>query len=231
VGVRNYLGVLTSVNCSATVARHIAEAAERSGLLDDYPEIDGVVPITHASGCGMAGSGEGFEILRRTLWGTAANPNFGGVLLVGLGCEVVQIGRLKSDYGVADDATFQSFTIQETGGTRRAIEAGLARLKAMLPIVGAARRESAPGVRAQPRPAVRRLGRLVGRHLQPGAGGRLRPAGGPRRHGDPLGDAGDLRRRAPVDRPRHLERRRRQAARAARLVGGLHGPQRRRDGQ
>jgi altronate hydrolase len=144
VGVRNYLGVLTSVNCSATVARHIAEAAEKSGVLDDYPDIDGVVPITHASGCGMAGSGEGFEILRRTLWGTAANPNFGGVLLVGLGCEVLQIGRLKSDYGLADGGTFQSFTIQETGGTRRAIEEGLARLKAMLPIVGAARRESAP---------------------------------------------------------------------------------------
>jgi altronate hydrolase len=144
VGVRNYLGVLTSVNCSATVARHIAEAAERSGMLDDYPEIDGVVPITHASGCGMAGSGEGFDILRRTLWGTAANPNFGGVLLVGLGCEVLQIGRLKADYGLADDATFQSFTIQDTGGTRRAIEEGLARLQAMLPGVGAARRAPTP---------------------------------------------------------------------------------------
>ncbi len=144
VGVRNYLGVLTSVNCSATVARHIAEAAERSGMLDDYPDIDGVVPITHASGCGMAGSGEGFDILRRTLWGTAANPNFGGVLLVGLGCEVVQIGRLKSDYDLSDDATFQSFTIQETGGTRRAIDEGLARLQAMLPLVGAARRQSTP---------------------------------------------------------------------------------------
>ena len=78
VGVRNYVGVLTSVNCSATVARHIAEAAERKGLLADHPYIDGVVPITHTSGCGMAGSGEGYEVLRRTLWGTAANPNFGG---------------------------------------------------------------------------------------------------------------------------------------------------------
>ena len=144
VGVRNYLGVLTSVNCSATVARRIAEAAERSGLLDDYPGIDGVAPITHASGCGMAGSGEGFDILRRTLWGTAANPNFGGVLLVGLGCEVLQIGRLKADYGLTDDATFQSFTIQDTGGTRRAIEEGLARLTAMLPRVGAARRAPTP---------------------------------------------------------------------------------------
>jgi altronate hydrolase len=144
VGVRNYLGVLTSVNCSATVARHIAEAAERKGLLDGYRDIDGVVPITHASGCGMAGSGEGFDVLRRTLWGTAANPNFGGVLLVGLGCEVVQIGRLKSDYGLAESDAFQSFTIQESGGTRRAIEEGLERLAAMLPRVGAVRRTRTP---------------------------------------------------------------------------------------
>jgi altronate hydrolase len=142
VGVRNYIGVLTSVNCSATVARHIAEAAERKGLLDLYPDIDGIVPITHASGCGMAGSGEGFDVLRRTLWGTAANPNFGGVLLVGLGCEVLQIGRLKSDYGLEEGEGFQSFTIQETGGTRRAIEEGLSRLADMLPRVGAARRST-----------------------------------------------------------------------------------------
>ncbi len=144
VGVRNYIGVLTSVNCSATVARHIAEAAEKSGLLDAYPDVDGVVPITHASGCGMASSGEGFDILRRTLWGTAANPNFGGVLLVGLGCEVIQISRLKADYGIVEGEEFQSFTIQETGGTRRAIEEGLERLRQILPRVGAARRTTAP---------------------------------------------------------------------------------------
>ena len=144
VGVRNYIAVLTSVNCSATVARHIAEAAERKGLLDAYPDITGIVPITHASGCGMAGSGEGFDVLRRTLWGTAANPNFGGVLLVGLGCEVLQIGRLKADYGLEEGEGFQSFTIQETGGTRRAIEEGLSRLSDMLPRVGAARRTTVP---------------------------------------------------------------------------------------
>jgi altronate hydrolase len=143
-GVRNYVGVLTSVNCSATVARHIAEAAEKSGLLDRFPNVDGIVPITHASGCGMAGSGEGFDILKRTLWGTAANPNFGGVLLVGLGCEVLQIGRLKADYGLTDGATFQAFTIQDSGGTRRAIEEGLKRLEEMLPGVDAVRRTTIP---------------------------------------------------------------------------------------
>ncbi len=143
-GVRNYIGVLTSVNCSATVARHIAEAAERSGLLDAYPNVDGIVPITHVSGCGMDMAGEGYDILRRTLWGTAANPNFGAVLLVGLGCEAVQIAKFKSDYGMRDGGLFQSFTIQEIGGTRRAIEQGLEHLKAMLPVVNANTRSEVP---------------------------------------------------------------------------------------
>ena len=143
VGTRNYIGVLTSVNCSATVARHIAEAAERGGLLNGFDNVDGIVPITHVSGCGMAGSGEGFEILRRTLWGTAANANFGAILLVGLGCEVLQIDRLKKDYGLKESAAFQSFTIQDTGGTRRSIEEGLARLNVLLPQVNAIARSEA----------------------------------------------------------------------------------------
>lgn len=144
VGVRNYVGVLTSVNCSATVARLIADKANASGLLDRYPSVDGVVPITHTSGCGMAASGEGYDLLRRTLWGTAANPNFGAILLVGLGCEVIQTGRLAADYGLAGQPDFKSFTIQDVGGTRRAVEAGLVALESLLEVAGAARREPAP---------------------------------------------------------------------------------------
>jgi altronate hydrolase len=143
-GVRNYIGVLTSVNCSATVARHIAAAAEKSGLLDGFENIDGIVPITHASGCGMAGSGEGFDILRRTLWGTAANPNFGAILLVGLGCEVLQIDRLSDEHGLTDGRTLHAFTIQETGGTRRAIAEGLERLRSLIPELSAMRRQPIP---------------------------------------------------------------------------------------
>ena len=144
VGVRNYVGVLTSVNCSATVARLIAQEAERSGLLDDYPNVDGVVPITHTSGCGMASSGEGFDLLRRTLWGTAANPNFGAVMLVGLGCEVIQTGKFAQDFGLAGRETFQAFTIQDVGGTRRAVEQGLERLRELLPLANRARRTATP---------------------------------------------------------------------------------------
>ncbi|MCT8991691.1 altronate dehydratase family protein [Chelativorans sp. SCAU2101] len=144
VGTRNYIGILTSVNCSASVARFIAEAANRSGLLDDYPEIDGVVAFTHGTGCGMAASGEGFDLLKRTQWGYAANPNLGGVLVVGLGCEVFQIARFKELYGIEESDTFRTMTIQETGGTRRTIEAGLERLKEMLGAVAAAKRETVP---------------------------------------------------------------------------------------
>ena len=144
VATRNYIGVLTSVNCSATVARHIAQAAERSGLLGEFPGVDGIVPITHHSGCGMMGNGEGYDLLTRTLWGTAANPNFAGVLLVGLGCEVIQLSRFKEEFGIAESEYFQSFTIQDSGGTKKAIAEGLERLKAMLPMVDRAERSEQP---------------------------------------------------------------------------------------
>ena len=144
IGTRNYVGVLTSVNCSATVARFIAREAERRGLLERYPHVDGVVPITHQSGCGMAGSGEGFDILNRTVWGTAANPNFGGVLMVGLGCEVLQLARIKGARDLADSPRFHSFTIQDAGGTRRAVEEGLERLEDILKLADQDRRSEAP---------------------------------------------------------------------------------------
>lgn len=144
VGTRNYVGILTSVNCSATVAKYIAEAVERSGLLAEFPNVDGVVPLVHGTGCGMAGRGEGFDVIERTQWGYASHPNFAGVLLVGLGCEVFQIGRLKERYRIEEGEHFRSFTIQETGGTRRSIEAGVAAVRDILAVADRARRETVP---------------------------------------------------------------------------------------
>jgi altronate hydrolase len=143
-GTRNYLAILTSVNCSATVARLIAREVERSGMLDDYPNIDGVIALVHGTGCGMAAKGEGFDILKRTQWGYASNPNIAGVVLVGLGCEVFQIGRMKEEYGLSEGDLFQTMTIQATGGTRKTIDAGVAQLAAMAPIADRARRETLP---------------------------------------------------------------------------------------
>src|SRR4051794_33701193 len=121
VGTRNYIGILTSVNCSASVARFMAEGVNRSGLLAEFPNVDGVVSFVHGTGCGMAGSGEGFDMLKRTQWGYASNPNLAGVLLVGLGCEVLQIGRMKGLYNISESDAFQTMTIQETGGSRKPI--------------------------------------------------------------------------------------------------------------
>jgi len=143
VGTRNYLGVLTSVNCSGSVARFIAEAAARPGWLDAWPNIDGVVPIVHGSGCGMAGKGEGYDTLYRTLRGYARNPNFAGILLVGLGCEVMQIPDLIGRGRLRADGNFRHMTIQQSGGTRRAIERGLAVLAEMAAVANQAVRAPA----------------------------------------------------------------------------------------
>ncbi|MEM9027474.1 MAG: altronate dehydratase family protein [Pseudomonadota bacterium] len=144
VGTRNYIGVLTSVNCSASVARFMADEINRSGVLRDYPNVDGAVAFVHGTGCGMAASGEGWDALERTMWGFASHPNLAGVLVVGLGCEVFQIARMKEKYGLEDGPGFQTMTIQDTGGTRKTIESGVARLQDMLPITNAATRETVP---------------------------------------------------------------------------------------
>lgn len=143
VGTRNYLGILTSVNCSGSVARFIAESCERDGWLRDFPNVDGVVPIVHGTGCGMSGKDEGYDTLFRTLQGYARNPNFGGILLVGLGCEVMQIPDLIGAGRMRADGNFRYMTIQQTGGTRKTIEKGVSVLKEMAAKANAVTRQPA----------------------------------------------------------------------------------------
>jgi altronate hydrolase len=141
VATRNFIGVLTTVNCSATVAKRVAAAFENGGL-DDYPNVDGVVALVHGTGCGMATKGEGFDVLQRILWGYLRHPNFAGVILIGLGCEAAQIRFLLEAYGIKATDTFQYMTIQSTGGTRATIEEGVKRVKAMLPKANQVKRET-----------------------------------------------------------------------------------------
>ena len=143
-GTRNYVGILTSVNCSTTVAGFIAKEIERSGILDDYPNIDGIVALKQANGCVIDYRGVIFDTLKKTTWGYATNPNMGGVVMVGLGCEGFQIPRFKEAYGVQESETFRTMTIQEVGGTKKTVEAGVEAVKAMLPIVNNASRETLP---------------------------------------------------------------------------------------
>ena len=141
VATRNYLGVIASVNCSATVCQHLARALSADELAA-FPNVDGVVAISHGSGCGMAGSGEGFEVLRRTLRGYADHPNFAGVIVVGLGCEVNQVAPLVQDLNQRTPGLFATLTIQEQGGTRETIAAGADLLRQMLPLANQATRQT-----------------------------------------------------------------------------------------
>ena len=125
VATRNYIGIITSVNCSATVARLIARQFENR--LDDFPNVDGVVALTHKTGCGMASDGEAIDILRRTTAGYIRHANFHSVLLVGLGCESNQINNLLSAKGLKRSDHLHAYTIQDKGGTRKAVEEGVAR--------------------------------------------------------------------------------------------------------
>jgi altronate hydrolase len=129
VATRNYVGILTTVNCSATVARRIA-AYFTPELLRAYPNVDGVVPITHGTGCGMAEHGEPADLLRRVFAGYATHPNFGGVLLLGLGCETNQIEPLIPLTGRT--SALRTSTIQEEGGTAASIRKGIATVLELL---------------------------------------------------------------------------------------------------
>ena len=143
VGTRNYIGILTSVNCSATAARMIASAFGPEEMAN-YPNVDGVVAFVHGTGCGMAGQGEGFEALQRVMWGYARNPNHGGVLMVGLGCEMNQIDWLLEAYGLKQGPLFKTMNIQDSMGLAKTVETGIAMVREMLPEVNKATREPCP---------------------------------------------------------------------------------------
>ena len=143
VATRNYIGILSTVNCSATVARHVADAFKGNALAD-FPNVDGVVALTHSSGCGMDTAGEGMDILRRTLAGYARHANFAAVLVIGLGCEANQMDALFFTQGMAQGPTLRAMTIQDKGGTAKTIAEGIAIVKEMLPHANEARRETVP---------------------------------------------------------------------------------------
>ena len=143
VGTRNYIAIVTSVNCSATAARRIADAFGPKEL-SEYPNVDGVVAFVHGTGCGMAGDGEGFEALQRVMWGYARHPNHAGVLMVGLGCEMNQIDWLLDAYGLEQGPLFQTMNIQNVTGLGKTIEIGIRKVKEMLPIANLAYREECP---------------------------------------------------------------------------------------
>ncbi len=131
IGTRNYIGLVTSVNCSATVAKAVANYFN-SGGLKGRRNVDGVVALTHGGGCAINTGTEGYRFLTRTLAGYARNPNFAGIVMLGLGCETNQIDQVLAAGGLQEGPMLKSLTIQRTGGTRKTIAATIALVEAML---------------------------------------------------------------------------------------------------
>ena len=231
VGTRNYIGVLTSVNCSATVAGFIAEEVKRSGMLDDYPNIDGIVALKMDNGCVIDYRGAIFDILKRTAWGYATNPNMGGVLMVGLGCEGFQIPRFKEAYNVVENDTFRTMTIQETGGTTKTVAAGVAAIREMLPHVNNVKRETCHASELILALQCGGSDGYSGITANPALGAAVDILVQARRHRHPVRNAGDLWRRASAHPPRREPRGGREARRHHQVVGGLHQPQQHGDEQ
>lgn len=140
VGTRNYIGVLSTVNCSASVCHFIADAANRM-LSDRFDTIDGVVGLSHGAGCCMTIGGEGLEILQRTMAGFAKNPNFGGILVVGLGCEVNLVSNFMEAGKLFEGRLLKNLDIQKLGGTKQTVAKAVELIEQMLPKVASIRRE------------------------------------------------------------------------------------------
>jgi len=140
VGTRNYIAVLSSVNCSATAVHHIVNSISDE-VLRNYPNVDGIAAFTHGTGCGMATQGEGWDNLQRVLAGYLTHPNVGGVLFVGLGCEASQIQSTLSEQSLARGPLLCTMNIQTSGGHKKTVEKGHKLLLSMLPEVNGISRE------------------------------------------------------------------------------------------
>ncbi len=150
VGTRNYIAIISTVNCSASVSRYVARRFDER-LLAGYPNVDGIVAFTHDGGCGIKFGGMKHSMLNRVMGGMAKHPNIGAYLVIGLGCETVSIGHLVSDQrlvqigGTHDERQGPPvFSMQDCGGTAKTIEEGVRRIAEILPIANDVQREPIP---------------------------------------------------------------------------------------
>ncbi len=157
VGTRNYIALVSTVNCSASTCRAVAERF-RGDALRDFPNVDGVFAITHKGGCGMQYGGEDHEQLDRTLAGFAKHANVAAYILVGLGCETGQASHVVEGQDLVqillpgqrpasgDGAKRRPpiVTIQECGGIPKTVEVVTRMVREMLPAVNDVRRTKQP---------------------------------------------------------------------------------------
>ncbi len=146
VGTRNYVAIISGVNCSASVSQFVKEKFR--DVQKDYPNIDGVLAITHKSGCGTKLFGGDHMALQRVLAGYAKHPNVAAYILIGLGCEVNQAAVMVDKQRMAAPGHPERkpiiINIQEAGGIRKTVEKAAAEVAKLLPYANAARRTQQP---------------------------------------------------------------------------------------
>lgn len=148
-GTRNYIGIVSTVNCSATTSRYAAQKFDNE-LLANFANVDGVVPLVHRGGCAIQYGGEDHQQLTRTLANVARHPNIGAYIVIGLGCETAQASFLMENGGLLQLEKSSSpqqplvMNIQEQGGVAKTVARAVAQIKEMLPEVNKARREAIP---------------------------------------------------------------------------------------
>lgn len=148
VGTRNFIAVISSVNCSAHTSREIARYFTPEKLAQ-YPNVDGVIALTHSLGCGNRLGGLGYRVLQRTLAGFADHPNVAACVFVGLGCETNQVEAILNEYHLNQNGHnygkgIPGYTIQDMGGIRKTIEAVIAKVEEFLPIANLSIRTPQP---------------------------------------------------------------------------------------
>lgn len=150
-GTRNYVAIISTVNCSATTAKYVAKELSETDL-SDYPNIDGIVPLVHKSGCALEFNGEDHRQLNRTLAGFAGHPNIGAAIVLGLGCETAQATHLEREHGLvqlggiseSDDDRPMVLNIQEVGGVRKTVQRAVEVLRELLPLANDVQRVPIP---------------------------------------------------------------------------------------
>jgi altronate hydrolase len=142
-GTRNFISIVSTVNCSATVVHAIADHFTKERLAE-FPNVDGVAAFSHDTGCGMEMTGEPMDLLHRTLAGYMRHPNVAASLVVGLGCERCQVGGLFESQNLEIGPELRTLVMQDSGGTRQTIEAGIEIVEELLVQANLCRRETAP---------------------------------------------------------------------------------------
>lgn len=147
VGTRNYIAVISSVNCSASVSNYVRDHFRTADFQKQYPNVDGVIAFTHKSGCAND-PGDPTRLLQRVLAGIAKHPNIGGYLMIGLGCEVNQVQRIVEnehlDQVRENEQPPVTMNIQTVGGIRKTIAAAVKAVEEMLPRVNDVTRTAQP---------------------------------------------------------------------------------------